>query len=69
MENQINNNCTTIDAGKAKGIILLVAVVFGALIGFAANETFLSIIGGAVIGLIIAAFFNSVIYPQKPSDR
>ena len=69
MENQIDNSCTTIDAGKAKGIILLVAVVFGALIGFTANEAFLSIFGGAAVGLIIAAIFNSVIYPQKPSDR
>lgn len=65
----MDNNCSTIDAGQAKGIILLVAVVFGALIGFTANETFLSIIGGAVIGLIAAVIFNSIIYPHKPSDR
>lgn len=69
MENQVENNNIAIPASKAKGIIVLVAVVFCALISFVCNGSFLSIIGGAVFGLILSVFFNSVIYPQKPHDR
>lgn len=66
MENQVENNTC---APSPKGLIVLIGVIFGALISFTANETFLSIIGGAVIGLIIAAFFNSFLYAQTPHDR
>ena len=69
MENQIEKDCTSIPASKAKSIIILVAIVFAALISYVCNGTFLSIIGGAVFGLILASFFNSVIYPQKNHDR
>lgn len=61
------NNTT--EQPNVKGTILLVGAVLGALIAFAACSTFLSIIGGAVGGLIVAAFFNSVILPFKASDR
>lgn len=66
MENQVENNACT---PSPKGLIVLIGVIFGALISFTANETFLSIIVGAVIGLIIAAFFNSFLYAQNPNDR
>lgn len=66
MENQIENSSC---APSAKSLIVLIGIVFGALIAFTANETFMSIIAGAVIGLIVAIFFNSVIYPQKTHDR
>jgi uncharacterized membrane protein YgaE (UPF0421/DUF939 family) len=65
MENQV----TETKSLNVKGLILLIGVIFGALISFAANDTFLSIIGGAVVGLIIAILFNSYILPQKPHDR
>lgn len=66
MENQVENNAC---APNPKGLIVLIGVIFGALISFTANETFLSIIGGAVVGLVIAVFFNSYLYAQKPHDR
>ncbi|TJZ62103.1 hypothetical protein FAZ15_06225 [Sphingobacterium olei] len=65
MENQV----TETKSLNVKSLILLIGVIFGALISFAANDTFLSIIGGAVVGLIIAILFNSYILPQKPHDR
>jgi len=54
---------------NASNILLLIGAVFGALISFTANETFLSIFGGVIGGLIIAALFNKFILPQRPSDR
>lgn len=57
------------DTLDAKGLILLIGTVFGAIISFAVNGTFLSIIGGLVFGLILAVFFNTVLLPQKPHDR
>lgn len=54
---------------NVKSTILLIGAILGALISFAACSTFLSIIGGLIGGLIIAAIFNSVILPYKPSDR
>lgn len=65
----MENQATETKSLNVKSVILLIGVIFGALISFAANETFLSIIGGAVIGLIIAILFNSYILPQKPHDR
>ncbi|GGH10033.1 hypothetical protein FAZ19_01510 [Sphingobacterium alkalisoli] len=65
MENQVTESKSL----NVKSVILLIGVLFGALISFAANETFLSIIGGAVVGLVIAILFNSYILPQKPHDR
>ncbi|AIM35345.1 hypothetical protein ACFX5U_22000 [Sphingobacterium sp. SG20118] len=66
MENQVENNTC---APSPKGLIVLIGVIFGALISFTANETFLSIIGGAVVGLVIAILFNNFFYAQRPSDR
>ncbi|MBE8721633.1 hypothetical protein [Sphingobacterium pedocola] len=65
MENQV----TETKSLNAKSLILVIGTIFGALISFAANGTFLSIIGGAVVGLVIAILFNSYILPQKPHDR
>lgn len=65
MENQVNDAQPI----NAKGLILLIGTIFGALISFASNGTFLSIIGGLVVGLIFAIFFNSVLLPQKTHDR
>lgn len=66
MENQIeNNSCTP----NAKSLIVLIAIVFSALIAFTASGSFTSIVIGAIVGLIIGIFFNSVIYPQKTHDR
>lgn len=65
MENQINESKPV----NVKGLVLLIGVVFGAFVSYAANGTFASIIGGLVGGLILAVFFNSVILPQKPHDR
>lgn len=65
MENQANETQPL----NAKGIILLVGTIFGALISFAAKGTFLSIIGGLFGGLILAVIFISVILPYKNSDR
>ncbi|WP_140937065.1 hypothetical protein [Sphingobacterium lumbrici] len=65
----MENQATETKSLNVKSVILLIGVIFGALISFAANETFLSIIGGAVVGLIIAILFNSYILPQKPHDR
>lgn len=61
------NNTT--EQVNVKNIILLVGAILAALISFAASGTFLSIIGGAIVGLIVAAFFNGVILPYKSSDR
>lgn len=65
MKNQINES----EPLNVNGIILLVAVVFSGLIASVACGTFLSIIGGAVVGLIIAIFFINVLLPQRESDR
>ncbi|MCI0921554.1 hypothetical protein [Sphingobacterium rhinopitheci] len=65
MENQLKET----ESLNVKGIILLVAAVFSALIASVACGTFLSIIGGAVVGLVFAVFFNSVLLPQRESDR
>lgn len=65
MENQLNDSAPL----NVKGIILLVAVVFSALIASVACGTLLSIIGGVVVGLVFAIFFISVLLPQRESDR
>ncbi len=65
MENQVEKNETL----NVKGIILLLGTVFGALISIITNGTFLGFIGGAVIGLVLAIVFISVILPHKPHDR
>jgi len=65
MENQVKEK----DCFSVNAIILLVAAVFSALIASVACGSFLSIIGGVVIGLIIATFFINVLLPQKESDR
>lgn len=65
MENQVNDTQPL----NAKGLILLIGTVFGALIAFASCGSFLSIIGGLVGGLIFATFFISVLLPQKTHDR
>ena len=64
MENQVNEQPLNV-----KGLILLIGTIFGALIGYAACGSFLSIIGGLVVGLIAAIGFISVILPYKESDR
>ncbi|MBL1409558.1 hypothetical protein [Sphingobacterium faecale] len=65
MENQVNDAQPI----NAKGLILLIGSVFGALTAFASCGSFSSIIGGLIGGLIFAIFFNSVLLPQKPHDR
>lgn len=65
MENQVEET----KALNVKGLILLIGTVFGALISFAANGTALSIVGGLIGGLILAATFNSFLLPHKPHDR
>lgn len=65
MENQLKET----EPLNVKGIILLVAAVFSGLIASIACGTFLSIIGGVVVGLIFAIFFISVLLPQRESDR
>lgn len=70
MENQLDNNTdTTISSNQAKGIILIVGLIFGALIAFAACGSFWSLFAGAFVGFIFAVFFTSVLYRQNPSDR
>lgn len=64
MENQVNEQPL-----NAKGLILLIGTIFGALISFAACGSFLSIIGGLIGGVIIASIFVSVVLPHKASDR
>lgn len=66
MENQVENGSCTFNP---KSLIVLIGVVFAALIAFTACGSALSVIGGAIVGLIIGIFFNSVIYPQKTHDR
>lgn len=65
MENQINETKPL----NVKGLILVIGVVFGALISFAANGTALSILTGIIGGLIIAVIFNTFLLPHKSHDR
>lgn len=65
MENQINESKPL----NVKGLITLIGAIFGALIAFVVCGSALSIIGGLVGGLILAAFFNAVLLPQKTHDR
>lgn len=64
MENQVNEQPLNV-----KGLILLIGTVFTALTSYAANGTYLSIIGGLVLGLIAATVFISLFLPHKESDR
>jgi prolipoprotein diacylglyceryltransferase len=64
MENQVNEQPLNV-----KGLILLIGTIFGALISFAKGGTLLSIVGGLVGGLIVAAIFISLFLPHKESDR
>lgn len=66
LEKMANNKTEQLNV---KNATLLIGTILGALISFAANGTFLSIIGGVIGGLIFAAIFNSVILPYKSSDR
>jgi len=65
MENQIENS----NGINVKGIILLVAVVLGAITAWVAKGTFLGLIGGIVGGLIFAIIFITALLPNKPHDR
>lgn len=65
MENQINETKPL----NAKGLILVIGVVFGALISFAANGTPLSILTGLIGGLVLAIIFNTFLLPHKSHDR
>lgn len=65
MENQVEKN----ENLNVKGIILLLGTIFGGLISIIACGTFLGFISGAIIGLIIAIVFISVLLPHKPHDR
>lgn len=65
MENQTNN----VEKINAPAIVIIVGVVFAAIIFYAASQSFGCMLLGAVIGLITAIFFNSVILPYKPHDR
>lgn len=61
MENQVDETKPL----NVKGLILIIGTVFGALISFAANGTALSILGGIIVGLIIATVFNSFFFAPK----
>ncbi|MFZ4862381.1 hypothetical protein ACL9RF_09360 [Sphingobacterium sp. Mn56C] len=65
MANQVNESQEI----NAKGLIILIGTIFGAIISFAVKGTFLSIVGGLVGGLILAIFFVNVLLPQKSHDR
>ncbi len=65
MENQVEKAACV----NPNALIILIGVVFGALIGMVAKESFLGTIGGAFVGFVFAIVFNSVLYKQTPHDR
>jgi len=65
MENHIEKKETL----NAKGVVLLLGAVFGALVSVPACGTFSGVLTGAAVGFALAIVFNIAILPHKPHDR
>ncbi len=67
MEKHVEKHADQVKSNN--GIFLLLGTVFGALTGGFTQETFGGTLIGAVIGLLFAAFFVSVLLKGREHDR
>ncbi len=67
MEKHVEDH--TNEVKNTKGIFFLLGAVFGALTGGFVQETFLATVIGAIVGLLFAAFFVSILLKGREHDR